>query len=740
MSSIFIRATLLGATLGFAAPGFVTPAAHAQNAGDSRGAATPLPPLNVERAVKPKKKKAPRRAPQRYDNRDVVQAAPASEERGGDVQGGESSARAGVSLTVPTTAQATALIHNIPGAAVVLPATDYRNAPSTNLKDVFDYTPGVMVGPRLGEDGRLSIRGSGLSRNYHLRSLQLYQDGFMPLNTADGYGDLLEIDAPSYRYIEVYKGANALRYGANSLGGAVNFVTPTGRDANLFEGWMDVGSFGYHRLHASAGAASGAVDAFVSGSWAEEDGFREHSNGESFRGSANVGIQISPNVETRFYVTGSDVRQRIPGQVDKKTALQNPEAAYPGNVTGDWQRNIDAIHYGNKTTIRVSPETTLELGAFGAERHLVHPIYLYFDDQFSEYGGFGRITDERMLDGFKNKLIAGVNVHNGEVDRNRFLNFGGFKGPQVMKWRDESENVSVYAEDSFYFLRNVALVGGTQFLHANRDRTDLLYGAQTGSNDYDLWSPKIGLLWNITAHAQGFANISRSAEVPSFDENDYLTPANSNIKAQRATTYEIGTRGRTPSLTWDLALYRANIDHELQCIYGSPGFCVVTNADQTVHQGVEAAVGFNLLKSPLAHYSGRDQLWLNMAYTFNDFFFDGDRQFGDNQLPGAPRHFIKTELLYKHSSGVYFGPNVELVPEGYYIDNANATSTDAYALWGLKLGYDSGKRFSAFIEGRNLSDKRYISSANITNFTSVDAPMFEPGVGRSVYAGIRMKW
>ena len=53
----------------------------------------------------------------------------------------------------------------------------------------------------------------------------------IPINTADGYGDFQEIDPSAYRYVEVYKGANALRFGANALGGAINFVTPTGRDA-----------------------------------------------------------------------------------------------------------------------------------------------------------------------------------------------------------------------------------------------------------------------------------------------------------------------------------------------------------------------------------------------------------------------------------------------------------------------------------------------------------------------------
>jgi iron complex outermembrane receptor protein len=51
--------------------------------------------------------------------------------------------------------------------------------------------------PKWGDDTRLSIRGSGLSRNFHLRGVQLYMDG-IPINTADGYGDFQEIDPTAY--------------------------------------------------------------------------------------------------------------------------------------------------------------------------------------------------------------------------------------------------------------------------------------------------------------------------------------------------------------------------------------------------------------------------------------------------------------------------------------------------------------------------------------------------------------
>ena len=89
----------------------------------------------------------------------------------------------------------------------------------------------------------------------------------IPINTADGYGDFQEIDPSAYRMVEVYKGANALRFGANALGGAINFVTPSGRDAtaSLAQGAIDAGSFGFCRLQASTSGAHGETDWFLTG-------------------------------------------------------------------------------------------------------------------------------------------------------------------------------------------------------------------------------------------------------------------------------------------------------------------------------------------------------------------------------------------------------------------------------------------------------------------------------------------
>ena len=76
----------------------------------------------------------------------------------------------------------------IAGAATVVDAERYREQRASTLADALGYAAGVFVQPRFGsEESRLSVRGSGLQRTFHLRGLELLQDGVY-LNQADGGG------------------------------------------------------------------------------------------------------------------------------------------------------------------------------------------------------------------------------------------------------------------------------------------------------------------------------------------------------------------------------------------------------------------------------------------------------------------------------------------------------------------------------------------------------------------------
>jgi iron complex outermembrane receptor protein len=775
MSLIFARRSGAAAAVSAAALIVGGPAVLAQQAkqGD-------LPPVEVEQpdqAAKAKpqaaKKKPTPKPPAAEQSPEPVPleaadaagptAAPPSPGSGTNAQNPYAIVPAGTrsgSLTVPTAAEARASIDLTPGGVEVVPAEEYKDTtPAVTLRDALLYVPGVFVQPKWGEDSRLSIRGSGLSRNFHGRGVYLLMDGVIPFTTADGSSDFQEIDPTAFSYIEVYKGANALQFGANSLGGAINFVTPTGYNSDLFGARVDVGSFGLIKTSVSSGAVSGNTDYFITGTWQQQDGFRDHSNGESFRGSGNIGFRLTENLETRFYVNANQIQQNIPGAVTREEALTDPTAAFvrPGlgpfgngndNVDRDFERNLDTIRVANRTTWRPQEGTLVDFGGFYMDRQLEHPISIFIDQDVENYGGFGRLVDDNIYGGFRNRFVAGVQVQNGVTFSQIFVNRLGNKGALISAADQKADNTALYAENSLFIVPDFALVGGVQYNYARRSQVGVGGSAQTGAADFDFWSPKAGFLWEPAKEWQVFGNISRSGEAPTFSEITITGITTTALEVQRATTYEIGTRGNYPDFRWDLSLYRSNIENEFQCRANigpggnviADGTCTQINLDRTIHQGVEFGLAARLFAGIFEPSNRPDEVWLQGAYTYNDFRFDNDPRWGNNELPGAPPHVLNAELIYKHPSGVYAGPTVEWSPEAFFVDSANTLETTPYALLGAKLGFDDGGKWSAYVEGRNLTDETYIASASVAAQAGPNSALFEPGTGRAVYGGVQFRW
>src|SRR5688572_16580828 len=192
------------------------------------------------------------------------------------------------SLTLPSISAARLQLEQVPGGTAVVDAEEFKRGRATTLKDALDFAPGVYVQPRFGaEEARISIRGSGLQRTFHGRGLKLLQDG-VPLNLADGGFDFQAVDPLTARYIEVYRGANALQYGGTTLGGAVNFVSYNGKDDPGYGFRGEFGSWETWRAQVYGAGVEGPLDYYVSVNTANTEGYRDHSRQENLRVFGNV--------------------------------------------------------------------------------------------------------------------------------------------------------------------------------------------------------------------------------------------------------------------------------------------------------------------------------------------------------------------------------------------------------------------------------------------------------------------
>jgi iron complex outermembrane receptor protein len=222
-------------------------------------------------------------------------------------------------------------IERIPGGTAIVGSQEIEASRAANLKDVLDFVPGVLVRPRFGaaDESQLSIRGSGLRNNFHLRGINVLIDGFTYGN-ADGFSDFESLELLSTKYIEVYKGANALRFGANSLGGAIDLVTKTGYDAGLLELRSEAGSFDFFKNYIASGQALGPFDYYIGFADTRLNGYREHSEQTRQRVYSTYGYQLSRGTTLRLDVTYMHNEENLPGSLTLQEFKSNPRAQSGG--------------------------------------------------------------------------------------------------------------------------------------------------------------------------------------------------------------------------------------------------------------------------------------------------------------------------------------------------------------------------------------------------------------------------
>ncbi len=160
------------------------------------------------------------------------------------------------------------------------------------------------------------------------------------------------------------------------------------------------------------------------------------------------------------------------------------------------------------------------------------------------------------------------------------------------------------------------------------------------------------------------------------------------------------------------------------------------NVDETTHLGSEAGVAALL---PLGLTALDDALDVDLAYTWNHFRFDDDPRFGNNELPGIPEHVLNLEALYRHPSGFFIGPNLQ-VASSWFADQANSLKADSFAIVGLRAGYENERRgIRVFVDVRNLADEAYAASTEfLADARGRDAPVFNPGIDRTVFVSIEL--
>lgn len=655
--------------------------------------------------------------------------------------------------------------------------------------------PGVVVQSFFGgnDQPRIQIRGSGLQQNPVERGILVLQDG-LPLNRADGSYVVGLANPQQASALEVYRGYMANRLGATVLGGAINLISPNGSEQPGYVASLGAGSFGQIGALARAGFSRDAGDLMLQASHSERDGFREYNHSQRSSFSANGAWQWSETARTRFYAAFVDLGFDVSGPLTRDQLESDPQGVHRGpqvtptgminpgpNVPHDRpNRESEQALVGSRTSVESGP-------------HLLDLVVAYTrtDDVFrfpvasgirTTSGGdaTGLLRYAWSGDGARALPLfeASAQFTDGSADRENYLNAAGTRGALFGRSRLQASTLSLHAGFHLPIGERWTLSPALDHARARRSNEDryldptrptLAYNpanpsmrlpdgaiptvSTSYSRRYSGWSPSLALSFAPSAQDNVFLALSRSFEPPTHDDllatvngtpfssagrpqppnpalpaDAFRTP---DLRAQTASTIELGWRGDRQGYGIDAVLYHSRVRNELLSLRDQTGSSLgAVNADRTIHDGLELGAWRQLGPSTRAR----------LTWTWQDFRFRDDPLRGDNRLAGAPRQVITAMVDQAIGEAWTVNASVRWVPVRTPVDNMNTVWADPYAVTDLRVRYRINPNWQAFAEVTNLFDRVYAASTLIVDQARPDQAAFMPGDGRGLFAGVRLQY
>ena len=657
----------------------------------------------------------------------------------------------------------------VPLVTALEPSRDGRLA---TLSDLFRTAPGIIVEPVFGgvDHPRLAIRGSGLQRGTMPagRGIELRLDG-LPMTFADTSFDFVEwIEPLSFGSVRTLRGGRGALVAGTALGGVIDFRGITGDGPIGATARSEAASFGGRRAQVSFGGGDDEASLYATGGWFKQDGFRDFNAQEAWRTYANANVALNDAVQLKTTFLWSDSRIELPGPQTLAQIAAGDRSAQPGNVRGDWQRRAERT----RGTLGLAVDD-------GTTRFDIAGAYMQTDVDFRrrdiqievnrDWSATTRLAQDLALGGDTATLALDAVWQDGKRHQQLYLNGGGtiptFTGSRGRLWADnnfDAGRLSMVASLRAFLATRLALDVAAGFARHDRRITDNFPVRQARpaavfDRSYTGFNGVVVLNYGLASGLSLFGSASRIMEPPTFDllfinaagagaGNVLVDGANprrpliTNLDAQTATTAEIGLKGRLGPANLDLTLYRSWLQGEFvsSADFVAQVVSSVGNADQTRRWGIEAAADAQLAQPG---WQNGDSVNVDARWTFTEARFAGDPVFGNRRLPILPPHVIGLGLAYDAPRGLTGALFASIVPEGGFADYAGTLRADGYATIGARAALKL-KVVTLFIEGRNLTDKRYASTviAAQNNLGGVDSSTFAPGEGRAMTFGIETRF
>jgi len=653
-------------------------------------------------------------------------------------------------------------LEGIPGSGQVIGKKDLESARVFTTSEALRKVSGLNVRDEEGFSLRPNIGIRGLNPTRSAKVL-LLEDG-IPLSYAP-YGDNASYYHPPierFDRIEVLKGAGQLRFGPQTIGGVINYITPnppkdpggsltlTGGNRSYFNGHLNYGGFW--------GNAGFMVDyTRKQGQGARDNTFSTINDlnlkqvlllGEKHTLTSKANVYTEDSQVTYSGLTQAEFEQdarqnpfkndemkakRLGASVQHawqlNTATELVTSLYGAYYTRDWWRqssnsgqrpndSSDAACGGmaNLYTTCGNEGRLRQYYTYGVEPRLKSSYTLFGEKQEFNIGlrAHYEIQDRKQVNGdFPLSRSAGASTNAGLREDNLRLTdaYSGFVD-NVFKYKDVSVTPGVRVEHIRLARTNRQVQfaeNGGQGVQGNTNMTEVI--------------PGVGFNYNPFERTTLFAGVHKGFSPPRVEDILNNTSGLSvELVPERSVNYEAGLRTKlVRGISAEATYFRMDFSNQIVAasVAGGAG-ATLTNGGQTLQQGGEfdlkLATG-ELLRIKHNFYLVTAYTWLPTA-RFEGSRFSGSTSVSGNRIPYTPEHTITTSLGYSHPIGL--DVRLEQVFVGSMLaDELNTETATAngqagriaeYAIYNAAINYTHEPwGATLFFTAKNLTEKMYIA-------------------------------
>lgn len=639
-----------------------------------------------------------------------------------------------------------------PGSVAIIDKEELELLQPLSVQDALKSVPGVVVREEEGYGFIPNIGMRGLNPNRSQKLLML-EDGVpvapgLFLANESYYSPRIE----RMESIEVLKGAAGLRYGPTTIGGVINYKTKDPEDGVKLT--AKAGSHGYHLLGLDAGGRSPSGEAMggISLVTAQGDGFRNNGfdmNDVVMKGGMALGDNQWVSAKFTYYdneINTSYVGLR-PNEY-RSNPTKNPAPndyfltdRFSFDINHELQINEDMRlntllywshlnrDYWRRDIASRSADGTTFVACGGASYCMSGR-----NRAFEMMGIDSRLFINHKAFGISNEAEVGIRLHSDHLSNktvrsttNENARSGTLTGDDTQKAR----GIAFYGQNRFVINDRVAITPGLRIETYDQERKNELNGDSGESSNTEVM-PGLGLTWQLTPQAQLFAGAYKGFSPAMVATAISADGTDQELDAERSTNFEIGVRGKLSRLAYEATAFHMDFDNQIVPQSESGGLgATVTNAGETLHQGLEGAVDYELGGG---WSMGANATWVPTA-KYNSTKIVGGIDRNGNRLPYAPELTANLSLNYK-AGGLKTSLSAYHVSSQFVdAENTRTESTDgrrgeipAYTTLDLSAHYAVNKQLDVFGTVRNLLDKKYIASRNPDGIFPGAERNFEVGV------------